>query len=75
MLFEYHKMDMGVGSFVFSQGIVSAIPLLKDPSYLSSPLGIKLYTVVRKALPIIFLGLARVLLVKGTQYPVGILSL
>lgn len=63
-------MDLGVGSFVFSQGVVSSIPLLKDPSHLSAPLKSKFFTVIRKTLPIIFLGLVRVLLVKGTEYPV-----
>jgi glucosaminylphosphatidylinositol acyltransferase len=63
-------MDLGVGSFVFSQGVVSAIPLIKDPSHLTAPLKPKLITVIRKTLPIIVLGLVRVLLVKGTEYPV-----
>lgn len=63
-------MDMGVGAFVFSQGVVSAIPLIKDPSYLTAPMSHKLPDVVRKVLPILFLGLVRVLLVKGTEYPV-----
>ncbi|KIJ91233.1 hypothetical protein K443DRAFT_686228 [Laccaria amethystina LaAM-08-1] len=62
-------MDLGVGSFVFSQGIISAIPLIKDPSYLTSSLPSKLFKVIRKSLPVIFLGLVRVLLVKGTEYP------
>lgn len=64
------KMDLGVGSFVFSQGVVSAIPLLKDPSYLTAPMVPKILSVLRKSLPIIFLGLVRVLFVKGTEYPV-----
>lgn len=64
------KMDLGVGSFVFSQGIVSAIPLLKNPSHLVSSIPTKLYNVIRKAIPIILLGLVRVILVKGTDYPV-----
>ena len=63
-------MDLGVGSFVFSQGIVSSIPLLKDPAHLTAPLRSKLVSVTKKTLPIIFLGLIRVLLVKGTEYPV-----
>ena len=63
-------MDMGVGSFVFSQGVVSAIPLLKDPLYLTSPLIPKTTRTLRKTLPVILLGLVRVLLVKGTEYPV-----
>jgi phosphatidylinositol glycan class W len=65
------KMDIGVGSFVFSQGIVSSIPLLKDPAYLTAPLLPKLISVTKKTLPIILLGLMRVILVKGTEYPVG----
>jgi len=67
--FGVSLMDLGVGSFVFSQGIVSSIPLLKDPTYLTSPLWPKLISVTKKNLPIIFLGLIRVLLVKGTEYP------
>jgi phosphatidylinositol glycan class W len=63
-------MDLGVGSFVFSQGIVSAIPLVKDPHYVRASFLPKLYKVTSKSLPIIVLGLIRVLLVKGTDYPV-----
>ncbi|KAJ6478563.1 GWT1-domain-containing protein [Mycena vitilis] len=62
-------MDLGVGSFVFSNGVASAIPLLKDPAHLRAPLLPKLTTVVRKTFPIIVLGVVRVLLVKGTEYP------
>ena len=65
-------MDLGVGSFVFSQGVVSSIPLLKDPAYLNAPLPPKLISVIKKTLPIISLGLIRVLLVKGTEYPVRV---
>lgn len=63
-------MDMGVGSFVFSQGVVSAIPLLKNPSHLSAPLLSKVISASRKMVPLILLGLLRVILVKGTEYPV-----
>ena len=63
-------MDLGVGSFVFSQGIVSAIQLTKDPAYLTSPVVSKFVRVTRKSLPVIVLGLIRVILVKGTDYPV-----
>jgi glucosaminylphosphatidylinositol acyltransferase len=63
-------MDLGVGSFVFSQGVVSAIQLIKDPTYLTSPVVSKFILVTRKSLPIIVLGLIRVILVKGTDYPV-----
>ncbi|KAG8925734.1 Glucosaminyl phosphatidylinositol (GlcN-PI) nositol acylation protein, partial [Tulasnella sp. 417] len=62
-------MDLGVGSFVFSQGLVSAIPFLKDPSYASAPVGPKLVATVKKTAPVLALGLVRVLLVKGTDYP------
>lgn len=64
------QMDLGVGSFVFSQGVVSAIPLIRDPAYLTAPFAPKLQTVLRKTAPVIALGLVRVLLVKSTEYPV-----
>jgi hypothetical protein len=64
-------MDLGVGSFVFSQGVISAIQLVKDPVYLTSPFVSKFIRVTRKSLPIIVLGLIRVILVKGTDYPVN----
>ena len=64
-------MDMGVGSFVFSQGVVSAFPLLKDPRHLSAPLLPKVTTVAWKMLPLVFLGLLRILLVKSMGYPVS----
>ena len=64
-------MDLGVGSFVFSQGVVSAIQLIKDPAFLlASPVVSKFIRVTRKSLPIIVLGLLRVVLVKGTYYSV-----
>ena len=65
-------MDLGVGSFVFSQGVVSSIPLLKDSAYLTTPLRLKLISTTKKILPVIFIGVLRVLLVKGTEYPVGL---
>ena len=65
-------MDLGVGSFVFSQGVVSAIPIIKDISYLQAPIVPKLKSVSRKMTPIIALGLLRVIFVKGTEYPVGL---
>lgn len=64
-------MDTGVGSFVFSQGVVSAIPLLRDPAYLTGSLRRKVISVSWKNLPVLVLGLVRVLLVKGTDYPVS----
>ena len=64
------QMDIGVGSFVFSQGVVSAIPLLKEPNYLLSPLTEKTVSVLKKVSPVIALGFIRLLSVKGTDYPV-----
>ena len=60
-------MDLSVGSFVFSQGIVSAIQLIKNPAYLTVS---KFIRVTRKSLPIIVLGLIPVIFVSGTDCPV-----
>lgn len=71
-------MDIGVGSFVFSQGIVSAIPVIqfvKYPADLRPPLRSEILSVLEKSLPVLVLGLLRVVLVKGTQYPVSYPSL
>ncbi|KAI0342237.1 hypothetical protein BDW22DRAFT_1407441 [Trametopsis cervina] len=62
-------MDLGVGSFIFSQGVVSAIPLIKDPQYLKAPMLPKLLTTARRCLPLLLLGVVRILSVKGTDYP------
>ncbi|KAF9531283.1 GWT1-domain-containing protein [Crepidotus variabilis] len=67
--FGVSLMDLGVGSFVFSQGVVSAIPILKNPYYINSPFLPKLWSTTKKSLPIIILGVIRVLLVKGIEYP------
>lgn len=64
------KMDLGVGSFVFAQGLVAAIPLIKDPNYVSAATFPKIVKATKKVLPLLALGLARVLFVKGTAYPV-----
>ena len=63
-------MDLGVGSFVFSQGLVSAIPILKDVSVLEEPSLPKIFQAMKKAFPLLVLGLTRVILVKGVDYPV-----
>ena len=65
-------MDLGVGSFVFSQGIISAIPLLKDPAYLLVPTIPKIISVTKKVMPLFVLGIIRVISVKGTEYPVNL---
>ena len=64
-------MDIGVGSFIFSQGIVSAIPLVKNPASLKQPLLPKVLRTVRKCAPLLLLGVIRTLSVKGIEYPVG----
>jgi phosphatidylinositol glycan class W len=66
-------MDLGVGSFVFSQGVVAVQPMLKDSYYLASSTVPKAVESMRKIIPIIFLGAIRVIAVKGTDYPVSIL--
>ncbi|KAJ7825393.1 GWT1-domain-containing protein [Mycena olivaceomarginata] len=63
------QMDLGVGSFVFSSGVVSAIPLLKDPAHLKTPLLPKVTVVVRKTLPIIAIGVIRVCWSKAQTIP------
>ena len=59
-------MDL-VGSFVLSQGILSAIQVITDPAYLT-PVVSKFICVTRKSLLIIVLGLVCVILVKGANY-------
>lgn len=67
-------MDLGVGSFVFSQGVVSAIPIIKSPDHLSSALKPKVIRVLRKSLPIWVLGFLRLIVVKLSDYPVSQLT-
>ena len=64
-------MDLGVGSLCSRKTLyLLAIQLIKDPTYLTSPVVSKFTRVTLKSLPIISLGLIRVILVKGTDYPV-----
>jgi hypothetical protein len=51
-------MDVGVGSFVFSQGLSSTT---------STP---SLRRTIRQAIPVVALGMIRVVMVKGVDYPV-----
>ena len=62
-------MDVGVGSFVFSAGVVSARPMLKATSDNKAP-GIleKLAIAIKHALPLLALGLLRLYSVKGLNY-------
>jgi len=64
-------MDLGVGSFVFAQGVAMSLRLLKDPKYLAFPLLPKIIDSVRKTMPMLLLGVVRVILVKGSEYPVS----
>lgn len=62
-------MDVGVGSFVFSAGVVAARPLLKQQlSGKTTPLSTRLYGSARHSLPLIILGLIRLYTVKGLDY-------
>jgi len=75
-LHSFHaQMDVGVGSFVLSLGIISARPFLRIPG--SSrlvptpktwPMVVKS---VRKSIPTLLLGLVRVAMVKSSGYPVS----
>lgn len=61
-------MDVGVGSFVFSLGIVSskAFSATRRGKMLATLLG-----ALRRALPVLALGFVRLLMVKGVEYPVS----
>ncbi|KAA8574803.1 hypothetical protein MFRU_002g04970 [Monilinia fructicola] len=62
-------MDLGVGSFVFSGGLVGARPILKEHSSARiSKLSTRLYNSLRHALPLIVLGTIRLYSVKGLDY-------
>jgi hypothetical protein len=61
-------MDVGVGSFVFSLGIVSSkgFSATRRGKMLATLLG-----GLRRALPVLALGFVRLLMVKGVEYPVS----
>ncbi len=62
-------MDMGVGSFVYSAGIVASRPLLKERADgRGTPLGTRLMRSIRHSLPLLALGVVRLLSVKGLDY-------
>lgn len=65
-------MDVGVGSFVFSLGLISARPFLAPPNSTTSKrqLWPSLLKSIKGSIPTIFLGLVRVAMVKGVEYPV-----
>ncbi|KAL8735501.1 MAG: hypothetical protein Q9181_002773 [Wetmoreana brouardii] len=62
-------MDMGVGSFVFSAGLISARPVLKaQAAEAKSSVGASLKAAGRHSLPLLALGLIRLFSVKGLDY-------
>ena len=74
-------MDLGVGSFVFSSGVVSARGVLREihafqqaysqkVTYIGVSAGKRVAATVRSALPLFILGFVRLASVKGTDYAV-----
>lgn len=62
-------MDVGVGSFVFSAGVVSARPILRKTVDKNTPTPLeKLFTPIKHALPLLALGFIRLYSVKGLDY-------
>jgi hypothetical protein len=62
-------MDVGVGSFVFSMGVVAIKSFTTQPDQSAfSRIAASLY----RSLPIILLGMVRVIMVKGSEYPVSL---
>ena len=62
-------MDVGVGSFVFSAGLVSARPILQARyAGKSSSFGSQLISAFRASLPLLALGFIRLYSVKGLDY-------
>ena len=63
-------MDLDVGSFVFSSGVVAARPFLKRPENRFKPLKGQLLKALKQAFPILSLGFIRLIMVKGVNYQV-----
>lgn len=62
-------MDLGVGSFVFSGGIVAARPVLKEKAVgRVKPLASRLLASLRHSIPLFILGFIRFMSVKGMDY-------
>ena len=62
-------MDLGVGSFVFSAGVVSARAILSKPNQgIPKPLPKRLVSAARHSIPLFILGLIRLYSVKGLDY-------
>ncbi|KAL1925212.1 uncharacterized protein VTP21DRAFT_95 [Calcarisporiella thermophila] len=56
-------MDLGVGSFVFSSGVVSARVYLKPQSF-----GKRMWKAIQSGLALLGMGAARLAMVKGVEY-------
>ncbi|RKK86534.1 GPI-anchored wall transfer protein 1 [Fusarium oxysporum] len=66
-------MDLGVGSFVFSAGLVAARPVLREKAIgrttgRATPLSHRIVHSLRHSIPLLVLGLIRFLSVKGLDY-------
>ncbi|KAF7557203.1 hypothetical protein G7046_g6088 [Stylonectria norvegica] len=62
-------MDMGVGSFVFSAGVVAARPVLRERATgRGTPLLRRIVYSMRHSIPLLVLGIIRFLSVKGLDY-------
>lgn len=61
-------MDMGVGSFVFTAGVVSVRSSLKEGTGKRPPLSRRFLTSFRHSFPLILLGTVRLISVKGLDY-------
>jgi phosphatidylinositol glycan class W len=61
-------MDMGVGSFVFTAGVVSVRSSLKEGVGRRPPLSKRLLTSIRHSIPLLVLGTVRLISVKGLDY-------
>ncbi|KAJ4292543.1 Glucosaminyl phosphatidylinositol (GlcN-PI) nositol acylation protein [Kalmusia sp. IMI 367209] len=61
-------MDMGVGSFVFANGVVSVRSSLKTEIGKLPPFSKRLIASLRHALPLVVLGTIRLISVKGLDY-------
>ncbi|KAG0229887.1 Glucosaminyl phosphatidylinositol (GlcN-PI) nositol acylation protein [Actinomortierella wolfii] len=58
-------MDLGVGSFVFSSGVVSARGYLKKEKL---PFAAQMWMALRTSIPLLVLGFARLIATKGVDY-------
>jgi phosphatidylinositol glycan class W len=61
-------MDMGVGSFVYTAGVVSVRSFLKTGTKQRPPLSTRMVHSIRHSVPLLVLGIIRLLSVKGLDY-------